>query len=137
MKSTAWYDAKTRAGIIHVTIAAYNAFFKNGGVGLEILPHVIAMSTRILLVQEYGEYVEDFLEECTEGCVGKDGATKAKLVLAMTSYISKELPTGEKVDKAALLSSVDAVCSTKIPYGVSERLLRISTNKYVKLIVRD
>ena len=55
----------------------------------------------------------------------------------MSCYISKELPTGERVDKAALLSSVDAVCSTKIPYGVSERLMRLSTNKYVKLTVRD
>ncbi len=133
LKKNGWYTAKIKAGIIYITLAAFKAFFKEGGVGLEIMPCVIAKATLVLLVQEYAEYVEAFLDEMTTESTGQHGTTKAKIMPALKMYILKELPTGEKIDQKALESSLEAHCISKVPHGTVERLYRISTKKYVKL----
>ena len=117
-----------------MVLTGFTSFFLAGGVGIEHMPAVIQKATSTLLVQEYGEYVEEFLEECTDPCSNaKEGTTKVKLCSALKAHIQRQLPEGEKVNAQAFTCSLDSHCTTKIPYGVVERLHRISTAKYIKL----
>ena len=134
LKSSDFYTMDVKAGILHMVLAGFTSFFVAGGVGIEHMPAVIQKATSTLLVQEYGEYVEEFLEECTDPCSNaKEGTTKVKLCSALKAHIQRQLPEGEKVNAQAFTCSLDSHCTTKIPYGVVERLHRISTAKYIKL----
>ena len=74
------------------------------------------------------------MEECTDPCsIPKEGTTKVEMCSALKAHIQRQLPEGEKVNAQAFTCSLDNHCTTKIPYGVVERLHRISTAKYIKL----
>jgi phage/plasmid-associated DNA primase len=135
LKEPSFYSTDLKAGIIHVTLAAHEAFFKGRSVGLEVVPCVINRSTQILLVQEYSEYVEDFLaNHTTDEAVPKESSTKAKIMQAFRTYVQAVLGHGQAVDQNALSSAMDSVTVTKIPHGTVERLNRISSKKYIKLV---
>ena len=90
--------------MLYVTFAAFDAFFKAGGspkVGLEIQPKTIADSTQVLMLQEYSEYVESWLDsgkivECDRA---QDSCTKKVLAANLDAFILGHLPEGEKVNK--------------------------------------
>jgi hypothetical protein len=133
LKEGAWYTTAIKAGFIHVALAAYNAFFADGALGLEHMPAVIAQATRVLLVQEYGEYVEEFITKKTAECNGRDGSTKLQIVTALKAFILPLLPQNERIDNNALARSLDIHFSTKVPYGTTERLCKTSNGKHIKL----
>ena len=138
LKQAEYYSPRIRAGVLYATLAAYNAFFKEkGSVGLEVMPEVVLRATHLLIVQEYGEYIEEFLNTETTESVGKEGSTKLQVLAALRRFIQPLLPMGENIDPKALDSSLDSHCVTKVPWGTVERLYRVSSKKYVKLKVSD
>ena len=93
-----WTD-DLQAGVLYVTFAAFDAFFKSDGaaptVGLEILPKVIADAMALLLRQEYSELVDIWAEANLEDCErAKDGNTKRELVVHLDRYIQSQIPDG-------------------------------------------
>ena len=140
LKVTDFWTDDLKAGVLYVTFAAYDAFFKSDGaapkVGLENLPKVIADATAMLLRQEYSELVDIWAEANLEDCErAKDGSTKRELVAHLDRYIQTQIPDGERLDRAARDAAIDVSFATGIAYGRTERLKRIATNRYVKMKV--
>ena len=134
-----WTD-DLKAGVLYVTFAAFDAFFKSDGaapkVGLEILPKVIADATALLLRQEYSELVDIWAEANLEDCErAKDGSTKRELVAHLDRYIQSQIPNGERPDTAARDAAIDVSFATGIAHGRTGRLRRIASGKYVKIKV--
>ena len=124
--------------MLYVTFAAFDAFFKAGGlpkVGLEIQPKTIADSTQVLMLQEYSEYIESWLDsgkivECDRA---QDSCTKKVLAADLDGFILGHLPEGEKVNKAQRDVALDACCATSIPWGLTERIRRISSGRFLAI----
>ena len=133
LKSGAFYTTELKAGMIHVATAAFQAFCTGGGGRLERQPAVIKRASQILLNSEYTEFMQMFLNESTQQCIGKEATPKVKLVAALKQYIGAQLPE-EKLNATAFSQSLDALCTTKVPYGTTERLMLNITRKYVRLV---
>ncbi|CAJ1392115.1 unnamed protein product, partial [Effrenium voratum] len=72
LKSGAFYTTELKAGMIHVATAAFQAFCTGGGGRLERQPAVIKRASQILLNSEYTEFMQMFLNESTQQCIGKE-----------------------------------------------------------------
>ena len=132
LKRSSFYTPAVKAGILHVTMAAFQAFCMEGGGKLELQPKVIKDATLVLLSTEYSEYLAEFLEKCTEECTGKEGTSKLKLVGAMRAHILGELGE-DKINMDVFHKALGAVCATKVPHGTTEKLMRLSSRRYLKL----
>ena len=75
-----------KAGMIHVATAAFQAFCMGDGGRLERQPAVIKRASQILLNSEYTEFMQMFLNESTQQCIGKEATPKVKLVAALNQY---------------------------------------------------
>ena len=132
LKSSQFYTTEVKAGILYVSMTAFHAFRLENGGKLEVQPAVIKQATQVLLAAEYGEYLADFIESKTDECNGKDGTSKVKLVASVKEFISHEL-AGERVNQAIFDKSLDAMCTTKVPHGTTERLMKNRSRRYLKL----
>ena len=140
LKCSEYWTPSRKAGVLYVTFAAFDAFFKAGGspkVGLEIQPKTIADSTQVLMLQEYSEYIESWLDsgkivDCDRA---PEASSKKALVAHLDAFIQPMLPDGERVDKAQRDAALDAVCATGILHGRTERMKRISTGRYITIDV--
>ena len=73
--------------MIHMATAAFQAFCTGGGGRLERQPTVIKRASQILLNSKCTEFMQMFLNESTQQCIGKEATPKVKLVAALKQYI--------------------------------------------------
>ena len=136
LKRTDYWTPSRKAGIVYTTICAFSAFFRAGGVGLEVVPKTIANSTGELMRQEYSEFVQEWLDtKVTQVDRVQDSNTKKILAADLDAFISQQLSDNEKVNRSLRDLALDACCSTSVPWGTSERIRLISSGKYLAIRV--